>query len=60
MIGKRLTASFRRAGEGLKQGWRREHNLRIFTWMAVLVVLAMLGFKTYRWKNALLPSHQSW
>lgn len=54
MIGKRLAASFRHAGEGLKQGWRHERNLRIFTWMAVLVVLAMLGLKTSRWESALL------
>ncbi len=53
-MGRRLAASFRRAWRGLKQGWSQEHNLRIFTWAAVLVILAMIVLRTSRLENALL------
>ena len=51
---ERLRASFRHAWKGLKTGWQREYNLRVFTLVSLGVVGAMVGFKTSFLENAVL------
>jgi len=51
---KRLILSLAHAWRGLKAGWRREHNLQVFSVVAGLVVIGMLGFQTSFLENAVL------
>jgi undecaprenol kinase len=53
-MGKRLVASFGHAWQGLKEGWNQERNLRIFAWVTIIVILAMIVFQTSLLENALL------
>ena len=54
MMLRRLVASFRHAWTGLKTGWQKEYNLKVFTLVSAGVIIAMIGFRTSLLENAIL------
>ena len=54
MMLKRLAASFRHAWAGLKTGWRREYNLKVFTFISVGVIAAMIGLRVSPLEDSIL------